>query len=117
MQVIPFPTRPKTDPPTSGALPERSKQAENQGLAGIALLLSIKQLAQTETGSFLHRLAITRVSKELRIISEFSDPDMRRIIRLTISFLSSEEWEALKAIQGKLEMPLLGGDDDELIAA
>lgn len=81
--------------------PVYSSDQLHLGQCGVALTLAFKHLLINRS------YAIGWIQREIEILSQFSEPDMRRMCRLALSFLSSDEVEALQSIQPELENKFL----------
>lgn len=77
----------------------------NAGMSGLALLLAIKQLRCNPQG------AAIAVERELQILTQLPEPDMRRIIRTTLSFLSEDDFQLLTSIRHRIERFMLFGEE------
>ncbi len=77
----------------------------NLGMCGISLILAVKDLA-------IHpEAAIARIEHELLLLSHVSEPDMRRVVKNALSFLTPEETLSLRLIEQRVASYLQFGKD------
>lgn len=85
-------------------VPVYTKRQEQLGMCGIAILLAIQQIRLDR------QEGIYQLRKELQLIAEYPEPDMRRIMRVTLSFLDEDDLVLLRSIQPEVEVFILSGE-------
>jgi hypothetical protein len=78
-----------------------TEDAVSLGLNALALVVAIKSLSTCPD------MAIEQVQNSIEQLSQFPEPDVRRILRQVRLCVSVTEWQALRSVQSEVEARVL----------